>query len=246
MPRSAVQLYTLRSLDDSIPELVRRVGETPIQGVEFAGLDGCTPEDVEVALEDAELDSAGAHVGFDELREDFDATVAPYQHIGCETVVVPAVNETYFVNEESVDELADELTTFAERANEAGMRLCYHNHAFEFTEFDDGTAFERLMSKTSDVVEFEFDVGLATFAGVDPRHYLKRYADRIALVHLTDTVTGDESRLHVNYGTGDVDLRGCVTATKDIDAGWVIYEHGLTNDPEAALAEASGELAELL
>lgn len=36
MARTAVQLYTLRDLDESLPAILDRIGETSLDGVEFA------------------------------------------------------------------------------------------------------------------------------------------------------------------------------------------------------------------
>jgi len=59
----AVQLYTLRSLDASLPELLDRVGAVGYDGVEFAYRVRESPvEDVLAALDRNGLDAASAHV----------------------------------------------------------------------------------------------------------------------------------------------------------------------------------------
>ena len=86
MVRTAIQLYTLRDADESLPELLERVGDAGYDGVEFAGL-GDSAEEVNDALGRTDLDVAGAHVPFDALAESFAETVSCYRQVGCETFV---------------------------------------------------------------------------------------------------------------------------------------------------------------
>ncbi|WP_128476279.1 hypothetical protein [Halorussus pelagicus] len=74
--RPVIQLYTLRDLDDSVPDLIRRVGETRFEGVEFAGLGESDPGEIRDALDDAGLDAAAAHVGIEDLEADPEQSLA--------------------------------------------------------------------------------------------------------------------------------------------------------------------------
>ena len=245
MVRSAIQLYTLRQIDEPVPALIERVGETDLEGVEFAGLGDADPETVAEALEMNGVAAVSAHVSLDDLSTDFDATVEAYRTVGCEALVIPSADAERFADADAVDGFAAELSDLADRLADRDLRLGYHNHAFEFEDLGGETALNRLVAETESV-DFEFDVGLATFAGADPIQFLRSHADRIPLVHFTDSIPGDEDSLHVNYGEGAVDLATCAQVATEIDAEWGIYEHGLTNDPSGALVEAARELPRLL
>lgn len=246
MTRPAIQLYTLRELDDSVPDLIRRVGETPLEGVEFAGLGDSSPTAIADALDETGLNAVAAHVGVDTLQNSLAATADAYAELGCDTLIVPMVAAERFASAASVGEFADELDALAARLSDHDIRLGYHNHSFEFEPLADGRlAFDHLVAETSDAVRIEFDVGLATWAGTDPVPLLERYGERVDLVHLTDSVPGEEPH-HRHYGTGQVDLNACATAARACSAEWCIYEHGRPDDPETALAEAAAELPALL
>ncbi len=91
-----------------------------------------------------------------------------------------------------------EVRSFAARLNhagvkcrDAGMMLCYHNHAFEFDPSDGKTLLETLMESTDGaVVALELDVFWASVAGQDPAALLERYAGRVPLLHLKDKAEG--------------------------------------------------------
>jgi sugar phosphate isomerase/epimerase len=115
--------------------------------------------------------------------------------------------------------------------------LLYHNHDAEFTEIGDRTAFDLLVEQT-DVVDFELDVGLATYAGADAASVIDTYADRIDLLHCTDAHFDADGPMHASFGIGDVDYQAVLEAADDADIEWYLYENGSHEDPEGELAHA--------
>lgn len=240
-----VQLYTLRDVDLPVPDLLDRVADAGLDGVEFAyRLAEADDEAVAAALDRTGLTVAGAHVSMDALADDPAGVAGRYRKLGCDRLVVPAADESAFADRESVAALATRLDDLADAV--APATLCYHNHRFEFTDLGDETGFEALVSAT-DRLAFEFDTGLATHAGADAPALIERLDGRVPLLHLTDTVPGDDERVHATPGEGAVDLGACVAAARDAGAEWLLYEHGLL-DPDEQLAhlEEAARLRELL
>lgn len=81
----------------------------------------------------------------------------------------------------------------------AGIQFGYHNHNFEFKEFNGVTPFDELLRLTDpQLVKIELDCFWMTWAGRDPVAYMKRDPDRFPLLHIKDRKPG--------YGTStDVD-----------------------------------------
>lgn len=246
MVRPAIQLYTLRELDESMTATLGRVAETAYEGVEFAGLGDETAETVAAALHNTDLVPVGAHVGLDTLEEEYEATVEMYRTLGCDRIVIPSYGADGFTSPSAVSEAATQLSAVTDRLAADGFEAHYHNHAYEFSDIegDFDTAYDALAAWTDDRLKLEFDVGLACHGDVDPLRYLDRYAKRISLIHLTDTVPGSEETLHVDLDEGVVDLSACVR--RATDAEWLIHEHGLTTDPKATLAKSAMRVQELL
>lgn len=246
MTRPAIQLYTLRDLDASVPELIHLVGETALEGIEFAGLGEVSKSAIATALDETGIEPVAAHVSLDTLQRDLHGTVATYRALGCETLIVPMVDADRFTSPAAITALADELNAIGAALADNAMRVGYHNHSFEFERLaDDRLAFDHLLAETSDDVLIELDVGLATWAGANPASLLEQYGDRISLVHLTDSIPCEEPH-HRHYGTGTVDLRACASAASAADVGWAIYEHGRPDDPEEGLEEAATDLPAFL
>lgn len=246
MITSAIQLYTLRDVDESIEATLERIAETNYEGVEFAGLGSQSPSAIASALEENELAVVGAHVGIDQLESAYDEVVDTYRKIGCSRFIVPSYDSDAFTTRGGVDAVAARLSELAERLDDDGFELGYHNHAFEFEDLGGETAFDRFVAQSSDLVALEIDTGLTKHAGQDPVELIRRYGNRTSLIHLTDTHSGSDSTMHVDLGVGEVDLEGCLDAARDAGIEWIVYEHGQTTDPVASLARSDSALSALL
>lgn len=238
--QTAVQLYSFRSLDEPVTDTIARVGETNLDGVEFAGTAGKPPAQIRRELDRHHLGAAGAHVPIEAIQENLPAEAENCQTLGVETLVVPILDDAALADVSSIDETASALTSLAASVAEYGLDLCYHNHEFEFVDVDGRSAFERLVDAT-DGVDFELDVGWAHAAGADPVDLLDRYADRITHVHLKDVAVdaaAERGGHPVDLGTGDVPLEECATAAQEADVEWMVFEHDAPEDPVEFLHQA--------
>lgn len=243
--RLGIQLYTLRDVDDSLTETLHRVAETPYEGVQFAGVEDESIDEIVATLDETGLGVADAHVGLDAIENDYEATRETYSTLGCERLVVPAYEREAFETAAGAREAGERLSDLADRMETDGFEVHYHNHSFEFTDLDGATAFDTFAA-AGEGVGLEIDTGLANHAGVDPVALLERYGDRVALVHLTDSDPDDPEAPHADLGTGTVDIEGCVETASEIDAEWLVFEHGVTDDPVASMEDAAKTLAPLL
>ena len=243
--RTAIQLYTLRSLDEPLTATLERVGRTSLDGVEFAGLGRQDPSTLATLPDELDLEAVGAHVSLADLEESYDRTVDTYDKLGCPRLVVPSYAAEAFESREGVDEAAARLSTVGERLADDGFECHYHTHHFEFEPLGDGTAFDRLAARTAGAVAFELDTGLARHAGADPAALLDEYGERVSLVHLTDAPADPQGSLHADPGTGIVDLAGCAAAARGAGAEWLIGEHGGSTAPLETLERIDATLATL-
>jgi sugar phosphate isomerase/epimerase len=225
----AINLYTVRDLDEPLSDVLRRVADAGYEGVEFAGIGGADPEGVRERLDELGLAVAGAHVPCEELEEGFEATVERYRALGCARLVVPYLDEGAFGSLEAVDETARRLDALGERLADRGFELHYHNHDHEFVELEGTTGFEAFAERSS--VGLELDLGWIEAAGANPVGLLERYADRVSLVHCKDTRSGTP----VELGDGDLARGSCLDAARRTDVEWLVYEHDAPDDPVESL-----------
>ena len=253
MVEIAVQLYSLRSLDAPLPDLLDRVGEVGYDGVEFAYRARESPvEDVLAALDRNGLDAASAHVPIEALEDvpaewlegEFEETLDLYDRLGVDTLVVPWLDPEHFESAAAIDAAAARLDDLASALDAEGIRFAYHNHDQEFATLDGAPAFERLIDRTHGSVGFEVDVGWALAGGADPAALIDDHADRITHVHAADVdVARGES---VGLGDGDVDLDAVVASARNADAEWLVYEHDDPSDPIASIEQGADALRRAL
>ena len=222
---TAIQLYTLRDVDETPNELLSRVAETSFDGVEFAGAPDAATVD---AFDRTGLGAAAAHVAVDELEDRRGSVLEDCDDADCSTVVVPSLDESNFESRSAVESAADRLTAVGDAVADRGFRLAYHNHDHEFTDLGDTTGFELFAAAVGDTVSLELDVGWALAAGEDPVALLGRLDD-VPLVHIKD-VDADAGR-PVELGEGDLDAEACADAARDAGAEWLVYEHDEPSDP---------------
>ncbi|MBR5811908.1 MAG: sugar phosphate isomerase/epimerase [Alistipes sp.] len=79
-------------------------------------------------------------------------------------------------------------------AKEYGLKLGYHNHAHEYDLCEGKVKWEYMIENTDpDCVFFQMDVYWTTRGGKDPVEYLKKYPERIKMLHIKDDLVIGES-----------------------------------------------------
>lgn len=106
-------------------------------------------------------------------------------------------------------EYLDDINKFNTELKELNCKTIYHNHSEEMD-----TALDFLMESIPDMY-LEFDVGWSIIGSKDPLEILKKYSDRINIVHFKDVPIGENKDLSVVLGDGALDLKGVVEATKE-------------------------------
>lgn len=182
-----VALYTLRGILPRDPlaalQAVERMG---YREAEAAGFDE-NLDAVLAALAKTALKPVSLHLHpamWFQQRNQLDATLADAARRGFQYVVCPYVfpDDRGSLND---GKLAEALNSSGRLCRELGMRMCYHNHAFDFGPAGAGTFLDSLLSTTDpDLGGLEFDVMWAKLAGFDPAQLLEKYSSRIELLHL--------------------------------------------------------------
>ncbi|WP_306052764.1 sugar phosphate isomerase/epimerase family protein [Natronococcus wangiae] len=245
MPKTAINLYSVRALEASATEVLDRVADAGYDGVQFAG--ECSPvhddpDAIAETLERRGLEVAPPHVGIEALEDDRSAVREAYAPFEIDAVVVPWLDPDGFESAAAVDETAARIDALAADLADDGWDLHYHNHDHEYADLGDERAFDRFVGATN--VGIELDVGWALVAGDEPATRIRDLEGRVRTVHMKDMdVDADPS--FVEIGEGDVDMRACAEAAAAVDAEWLVYEHDDPADPAASIERGAAFLDEL-
>jgi len=228
MPQSAVQLFVLRDADKPLSAVLEDVASAGFDGVEFAyRLPEADVDAVVETLEQTGLEVAGAHVAIEELTETLDETLDLYRAIGCDRIIVPVIDESYFKTADRITAAGHRLSEIADQLDD-GMTLHYHNHGQEFSTIEGETGWDHLLEATDPEVHFQLDIGLARAAGQDPVALFDDLAGRVTSSHFKDIDA--ESGSAAEFGTGDVELATNMQAATDAGVEWAVYEGDIELD----------------
>jgi sugar phosphate isomerase/epimerase len=236
-------LYTVRDdMGTDAKATLKAVADAGYKNIEAASYaDGkfydMTPADFKAYLVEIGLDPISTHQGSVTL-ENADQMMADVKAAGFEYFVIPVppMGMFTFNREErtmgmkgTAKELAEILDTLGEKANNAGLKLLYHNHDFEFKKGDDDVVvIDFLLENCNpEFVNFQMDLYWVTKAGADPVAYFEKYPGRFKLWHVKDM---DDQGRFAPVGQGTIDF-GRILDKKELSGmEYYLVEQDMTFD----------------
>ncbi|MEO3940423.1 sugar phosphate isomerase/epimerase [Paenarthrobacter nicotinovorans] len=176
-------------------ETLRKVSAIGYNAVEISQIP-MTPENVD------ELDRSRTELGMDiaalsvylegrkgfaveTLADHFDKIVDEAKRLDTSLLRIGMLPFGAMKSLDSVIEFAKQANGYAERLQEHGISLYYHNHHIEFAKFD-GKYMLDIIAENSPAMGMEIDVHWVQRGGLDPVRTLEKYAGKTAMVHLKD------------------------------------------------------------
>jgi len=234
----ALQLYTVRGLmAEDLPGTLQAVSAAGYRAVELAGLPEMAPKTLAGLLDEVGLRAVASHEGIERLRDDAAAVAERLVVLGCPRVIVPWMPEEDRQTADDVRRFASELGGFAKDLTTDGIRLGYHNHAFEFAPLHGTTVWDVFLAELPPEIEIELDVYWAAFGGRDPVAEIRANGDRVRLLHMKDRAAGPEPR-DAPAGEGTLPFDGIVEAGRAAGVEWYVVEQDEPRDPLVDIASA--------
>ncbi|MBN9213378.1 MAG: sugar phosphate isomerase [Microbacterium sp. SCN 70-200] len=163
----AVEISQIPMTEDNVTELVRARDEL---GMDIASLS-------------TGLRSAG--MPMDTLTENYDKLVADSRRLDASMVRIGMLPFDAMSSLENILAFCDETNEYAKRLADNGIRLYYHNHHIEFAKYD-GKLLLDIIADRAPQVGLELDVHWIQRGGKDPVATIRKYRDRVAMIHLKD------------------------------------------------------------
>lgn len=226
--RVSVQLYSLRHriVREGLGPVLADLAGIGVRHVEPFGLpDGA--EALARSLADHGLDAPTVHAAVTGPG----GTVAALEAaawIGAGMVVVPATDPNRWTRREDVLAVADELSVAVGVAQEAGVRLGYHNHWWEVatafgSDAEHSTGLDVLAEHADPRLVLEVDVYWVVAGGADPLALLGRVGERVVALHLKDSPAAAarerDVRAQVPAGQGELPLAGSIAGCPALELG---------------------------
>lgn len=248
-PKVGCQLIVYRRREEEhLDDVLREVRANGYDGVESRILAGGNAAEVKRALDANGLVQWSVGTPFaqlDQIGRSIDYITA----VGGKFIMVSGVGNYQEEGLAAYETAAERFNQVGQQCKEAGIQFCYHNHSWEFAEYDRQTrqevatgtpgavtGLERLYELTDPtLVKGAVDVYWVQHGGRNPAEFLTRHLDRVAYPHFKDMryvgrAPRRQGRLlreegeFVELGRGEVDLKAIWKVLEPLNLPWVVYE----------------------
>ena len=236
----SIQLFTLRDqLAIDLEGTLAALAEIGYTRVEHAGFVGRTVEEFKAALDAAGLRATSGHV---QIPQPFDpaawsASLADANTLGSKYIVHPFFGINFGTGEVVRETapwraFARDLNRAGRMARDAGLKLGYHNHNWEFFRLTDDpsrTAYDVLTDTTDpDLVHLEMDLFWVTRGARDPVDLIKQNRGRVRQYHVKDL---NQAGSFEDPGQGLIDFARIFRHSKEAGAVEYIVERDDAGTP---------------
>ncbi|BBH20299.1 sugar phosphate isomerase [Paenibacillus baekrokdamisoli] len=218
----ALQPFTIREeMSQDYVGSLEKVAAIGYTGIEL----GLPPEGMTVAeqkelLTRLGLQVIGTHCSLEQLTNDLDSITDYLHEVGGKYVAL----SHHFDSREAVLEAAQAFNRIGENCAKQGVTFLYHNHNWEFTQFDGEYALDILLRETDpSFVKMELDTYWVKRAGLDPAAYLRKLQDRCPLLHIKDMEPGEE-QFFAEVGEGILNFADIFQAAEKVGTEWLVVE----------------------
>ena len=240
------QIYSARQdAERDLKGTLKALRAMGYDGVELAGLYGCTAGQFKEALDEAGIPAISAHVPLKDICADMFKTISDYKLLGCRYIAVPYTDADCRPGGKNFADTLKQIWRFGRLCREAGIQLLYHNHDFEFVTVSGMYGLDFIYAAVDeDILKTEIDTCWVKYAGEDPAAYVLSYTGRAPIVHLKDFVgekgekspyaligmkddaakPGEISFEFRPVGYGCQDFKAITAAAEKAGAGWVVVE----------------------
>jgi sugar phosphate isomerase/epimerase len=236
----ALQLYSIKELTEvDFLGTLEKVANIGYDGVEFAGYFGTSAKELKKVLDGLNLQAAGSHVGIDDLKNNLEKSIAYALEIGSPYMICPGIPEEMRRNAEDYKKLTDFFNKVGQRCKENGLQFGYHNHDFEFQQFDGEYGLDLIVNQTeSDLVFVELDTYWVEFSGLRSIDFIEKYAKRCRILHIKDMKSLAEKR-NTEIGAGIMDFKAIIAAGQKQGVQWYTVEQEAFEIPQLRSIEES-------
>lgn len=237
----ALQLFTVRDdCDADFKGTLKQVAQMGYQGVEFAGnTGGMSADELKKFIDDLGIKAFASHTPIEQIAQDVQPAIDFALEVGSRWIVCPYLGDEWRKNAEGYKKVAEVLEKAGARCADYGLGMCYHNHSFEFTQFDGKYGFDILYENSNpNLVKAELDTYWVKHGGEEPQEYIRKYSGRVPLVHLKD-MAGDEEKSFAEIGEGILDFEAIFAAAEEAGTECYIVEQDVCKGPALESAKLS-------
>ena len=246
-----LQLYSLRA---SFPkdvkgvlEQVSKAGFTEVETYGYSvknGFFGTSLKEFKSILSASGLKNPSGHYDLGSLLKDGNTevlknTIEAANVLDNKYITIPWLDESIRKSADDYKIIAENMNKAAVICKESGLKLAYHNHAFEFITFGETNGYEILLKETDKkLVDFELDLYWVERSGNNPLHLFKEHPGRFSMWHVKDMDKNNKD-FNTEIGKGTIDFNTIFAEAKLSGMKHFFIEHETNYNPNPV--ESVGE-----
>jgi sugar phosphate isomerase/epimerase len=148
------------------------------------------------------------------------------QKLRCKITAYPFPGGIDFSSEESVMGLIGGLNRSGEVLADAGLTLCYHNHANEFRKLNGSPIFDLIYERTNPrFLQGEPDTYWVQYGGGCNIEVCEKLEGRLPIIHLKDyRITEKNHHMVAEIGAGNLNFKKIIAAADAAGCEWFAVE----------------------
>lgn len=231
------QVYSVRNYIQTIADYgntLRKLKSLGYDTVQHAGCDIADPYLLRDLTQAAGLQHVIPNINPAPLMENADKVIESVRVLGCDSIMLPYVPCDSMATLESFLAGWAPLEAPLRKLQEAGITLCYHNHAFDIAPmFGSRDSFLDYLLENKPDWQFILDVAWSQYAGVDTLAWMDKLGSRMNSLHFKDftgSVNSGNCPVFCACGNGTVKLDLYAEKAKAMGIENVIVEQDNAQD----------------
>ena len=236
-----LQLFTIRdALEQDPVGSLKKASKMGYEDVEIYGYDiekgsyyGYPAADFKKILEDVNMTASSGHYDFssyfmaspDELKAYVDHCIIGAKALNTKYITWPWLHPDYR-SLENFKLMPEKLNAIGEQVKAAGLAFAYHNHDFEFTDYNGENGYDIILRNTDpETVKLQMDMyWIAHSSPKGPIQLIRENPGRYVMWHIKDMdkVTRDYSEM----GNGSIDYVSILSEIPKNDLEYYYIEQG--------------------
>jgi sugar phosphate isomerase/epimerase len=216
-----IQLYTLRDTIVNNPKAdldkIASFGYKKIETFGYADgkIFGMPVAEFGKYVKGLNMKVVSGHYGLDLIKSDaWEKTLSDAKMLGQEYVVLPWLADSERTSIDNYKRICEVLNKAGEKSKSYGLRMGYHNHAFEFDTVDNQIPYDVMLAELdASNVSMEMDIFWVVNAGKNPLDYFAKYPGRFEQWHVKDMDKSDRMK-NANIGAGSIDWKAIFANAK--------------------------------
>ena len=222
------QLYSVHehlTTPEGIREIFVAMKEIGYENVQLSGNKPIAAEELKAICEETGTQIVITHIDPVRVMNETEAVIREHKIFGCPVIGLGSMPKEYRNGKEGVEKFIADFAPATAKIEAAGLKLAYHNHAFELTTAYDETrnVFDYLI-EACPTWQFTADVYWLAFGNCDPIAYLRKIGgERLINVHFKD-MAKDEERSICACGDGVMDFAALTEVCLELGVQNVLVE----------------------